>query len=139
MPLPTRDEARHLLEHHVADDYQRYHARMVATALERYAQTFQADPELWFLTGLLHDLDFEGRSSLRVGRASSENRPRPARSIACRFPEPQPCACRVDDDTEPSHPLDGSHVFADRRAEFFRFLGRPVNIVHQHVGQPRGS
>ena len=59
MPLPTRDEARHLLEHHVADDYQRYHARMVATALEGYAQTFQADPELWFLTGLLHDLDFE--------------------------------------------------------------------------------
>ena len=34
MPLPTRDEARHLLEHHVADDYQRYLARMVATALE---------------------------------------------------------------------------------------------------------
>ena len=59
MPLPTRDEARHLLEHPVADDYQRYHARMVAPALEGYAQTFQADPELWFLTGLLHDLDFE--------------------------------------------------------------------------------
>lgn len=59
MPLPTKDEARQLLEQHVTDDYQRYHARMVATALEGYAQLFQGDPQLWFVTGLLHDLDFE--------------------------------------------------------------------------------
>lgn len=59
MPLPTKDEARVLLERHVQDDYQRYHARMVATALEGYAGHFQADPQLWFVTGLLHDLDFE--------------------------------------------------------------------------------
>ena len=59
MPLPTKDEARQLLEQHVADDYQRHHARMVATALEGYAQLYQADPLLWFVTGLLHDLDFE--------------------------------------------------------------------------------
>ncbi len=59
MPLPTKDEARQLLESHVADDYQRYHARMVATALEGYALLFQADSHLWFITGLLHDIDFE--------------------------------------------------------------------------------
>ena len=59
MPLPSREEARQLLELHVRDDYQRYHARMVATALEGYAGTFRSDPDLWFLTGLLHDLDFE--------------------------------------------------------------------------------
>lgn len=59
MPLPTRDAARQLLEHHVADDYQRYHARMVATALEGYAQLFNGDADLWFITGLLHDIDFE--------------------------------------------------------------------------------
>ncbi|OHE88907.1 MAG: hypothetical protein A3G75_02780 [Verrucomicrobia bacterium RIFCSPLOWO2_12_FULL_64_8] len=57
--MPTKDEARQLLEQHVADDYQRHHARMVATALEGYAQLYQADPLLWFVTGLLHDLDFE--------------------------------------------------------------------------------
>jgi len=59
MHLPTKDEARQLLEAHVTDDYQRYHARMVATALEGYAQHFQADPLLWYVTGLLHDIDFE--------------------------------------------------------------------------------
>ena len=59
MPLPTKDEARALLESHVADEYQRYHARMVATALEGYAALFQGDAHLWFITGLLHDIDFE--------------------------------------------------------------------------------
>ncbi|MDD3180976.1 MAG: HD domain-containing protein [Opitutaceae bacterium] len=59
MPLPTKDEALQLLEQHVKDDYQRYHARMVATVLEGYAQHYQADPHLWFVTGLLHDIDFE--------------------------------------------------------------------------------
>jgi predicted hydrolase (HD superfamily) len=58
MALPTRDEAQALLEKHVADDYQRYHARMVATAMEGYAAQFGGDADLWYLTGLLHDLDF---------------------------------------------------------------------------------
>jgi putative nucleotidyltransferase with HDIG domain len=58
MSLPTRAEARSLLEKHVADDYQRLHALMVATAMEGYAGLMGADPELWYLTGLLHDLDF---------------------------------------------------------------------------------
>ena len=59
MPLPTREQASQLLEQHVTDDYQRYHARMVATALEGYALLFAGDPHLWFVTGLLHDIDFE--------------------------------------------------------------------------------
>ncbi len=59
MPLPTKDEGRQLLEQHVGDDYQRYHARMVATAMEGYAAQFQGDSLLWYLTGLLHDIDFE--------------------------------------------------------------------------------
>jgi predicted hydrolase (HD superfamily) len=32
---------------------------MVAAALRGYAPQFAGDPDLWFLTGLLHDLDFE--------------------------------------------------------------------------------
>jgi putative nucleotidyltransferase with HDIG domain len=59
MPLPTCDAARQLLEQHVSDDYQRYHARMVATTVEGYAAQFGGDPELWYVTGLLHDIDFE--------------------------------------------------------------------------------
>ena len=64
MPLPSKEEARQLLEQHVSDDYQRHHARMVATALEGYAALFQGDPHLWFVTGLLHDLDFEKHPDL---------------------------------------------------------------------------
>ena len=60
MPLPDRAEAQRLLESHVQDDYQRVHARMVATALEGYAHHLDAEnPELWYVTGLLHDIDFE--------------------------------------------------------------------------------
>lgn len=59
MDLPTKPEAQRLLEQYVQDEYQRYHALMVATAMESYAPLFQADPHLWFLTGLLHDIDFE--------------------------------------------------------------------------------
>lgn len=59
MNLPTREEAQALLEGHVQDEYQRYHAKMVATAMEGYAKQF-AEPELlWYDTGLLHDLDYE--------------------------------------------------------------------------------
>jgi predicted hydrolase (HD superfamily) len=59
MPLPTKPEAQQLLERHVQDEYQRYHALMVATAMEGYATKFAADPQLWYITGLLHDIDFE--------------------------------------------------------------------------------
>ena len=59
MPLPTKDEARQLLEQYVTDEYQRHHGHMVATAMEGYAQLYQGDPQLWFVAGLLHDIDFE--------------------------------------------------------------------------------
>lgn len=59
MKLPTREEAQILLEKHVKDDYQRYHAKMVATAMEGYANLFKENVDLWYLTGLLHDIDFE--------------------------------------------------------------------------------
>lgn len=69
MPLPTKDEARQLLEQHVTDEYQRYHARMVATALEGYASLLQGDPHLWFVTGLLHDIDFEKHPDTHPGES----------------------------------------------------------------------
>jgi predicted hydrolase (HD superfamily) len=59
MPLPTRPEAKLLLEKYVQDNYQRFHAIMVATAMEGYAKKLDQDPELWFLTGYLHDLDYD--------------------------------------------------------------------------------
>jgi putative nucleotidyltransferase with HDIG domain len=59
MALVSRPDAQLLLEQHVQDSYQRYHAKMVATAMEGYAKKFNEDPELWYLTGYLHDIDFE--------------------------------------------------------------------------------
>ena len=48
-----------LLERHVRDEYQRHHALMVATAMDGYARQFGEDADLWYVTGLLHDIDFE--------------------------------------------------------------------------------
>jgi len=59
MALPTKEGARQLLEEHVQDSYQRYHASMVAAAMEGYAGLFGEDANLWYVTGLLHDIDFE--------------------------------------------------------------------------------
>ena len=59
MNLPSKTDAQTLLEQHVRDDYQRLHAGMVGAALEGYAGVFGADRDLWYVTGLLHDIDFE--------------------------------------------------------------------------------
>lgn len=51
-----------MLAGHVADEYQRHHALMVATAMAGYARHFGLGAEeahLWWVTGYLHDLDFE--------------------------------------------------------------------------------
>lgn len=58
MNLPNQDEAKAILEKHVPDEYQRYHASMVATAMKGYAKLFGEDEILWYTTGLLHDVDF---------------------------------------------------------------------------------
>lgn len=59
MNLPTRDEAQKKLEEHTKDSYLLYHAGMVATVMGGYAKLFGEDTELWYVTGLLHDIDFE--------------------------------------------------------------------------------
>ena len=56
--LIPREEALALLEEHVHDEYQIKHSKMVAAVLESYAKKFGADHDLWYLTGLLHDLDY---------------------------------------------------------------------------------
>jgi len=54
----NRETAHKLLEEHVKDDYQQMHAKMVATCLEAYAIKLGEDKDLWYITGLLHDLDY---------------------------------------------------------------------------------
>lgn len=67
MPLPTREGATKLLEEHVQDEYQRFHAKMVGAAMAGYAKKLGEDQELWFLTGYLHDLDYDQHLSKHPG------------------------------------------------------------------------
>jgi putative nucleotidyltransferase with HDIG domain len=58
MKLPTREEAEKLLNEYVQDDYLIKHSFMVAKGLEAYAKKLNQNVELWYVTGLLHDLDY---------------------------------------------------------------------------------
>jgi len=56
--MVSRKGAQRLLEEHVKDEYQLRHAQMVARVMQAYAQEFGEDMDLWYITGLLHDLDY---------------------------------------------------------------------------------
>ncbi len=55
----TRQKANELLETHVSTDWLRKHSLATAAVMESLAPRFGADPERWYVTGLLHDLDFD--------------------------------------------------------------------------------
>lgn len=59
MSLPTRQEAYALLYEWVESESLRRHMIAVEAALRAYARYYKEDEELWGLTGLLHDLDYE--------------------------------------------------------------------------------
>lgn len=59
MALPSREDSKKLLTEYIANDKLRHHCQMVAAAMEAYAKELGEDEELWFITGLLHDLDWE--------------------------------------------------------------------------------
>jgi len=57
--MPNRADAVALLEEWVDNDGLRKHMYAVEAAVRRYAELRGADPDLWGLAGLLHDLDWE--------------------------------------------------------------------------------
>jgi len=54
----TREEALALMEHHLEADSMRKHSLASEAIMRALAPRFGADPEMWGLTGLLHDLDY---------------------------------------------------------------------------------
>ncbi|MFW5741260.1 MAG: HD domain-containing protein [Myxococcota bacterium] len=59
MPLPTRDEAAAVLYEYLKGEYVLKHSRATEAIMRVLAPRFDADPDLWGVTGLLHDLDLE--------------------------------------------------------------------------------
>jgi predicted hydrolase (HD superfamily) len=59
MDRPTRDDAWDLVCEWIASDSLRKHVLGVEAAMRAYAQRDGQDTELWGITGLVHDLDYE--------------------------------------------------------------------------------
>jgi putative nucleotidyltransferase with HDIG domain len=59
MPAPTRDEAWELFCEWTESDSLRKHVLGVEAGMRAYARQEGADEELWAVTGILHDLDYE--------------------------------------------------------------------------------
>ena len=67
MSAPTRAEAWQLVTEWVESDSLRKHLLGVEAAMVAYARREGEDEELWAVTGLLHDLDYERYPDLETG------------------------------------------------------------------------
>ncbi len=70
--LPQRNKAEELLDQYIKNDALKHHCRMVATAMQAYARELGEDEELWYQTGLLHDLDWEKYPDEHPNKAVNE-------------------------------------------------------------------
>jgi len=57
--MPTREDAYHLMTTHVKNESLQKHMLSVESAMCAYARKYGEDEELWAITGLLHDCDYE--------------------------------------------------------------------------------
>ena len=64
---PTREQAWSLVEEWVESDSLRKHLLGAEAAMRAYARKYGEDEELWAVTGLVHDLDYERYPDLETG------------------------------------------------------------------------
>jgi putative nucleotidyltransferase with HDIG domain len=57
--MPTRNDAYQLMTTHVKNESLQKHMLSVEAALRFYARKYGEDEEIWAITGLLHDCDYE--------------------------------------------------------------------------------
>jgi putative nucleotidyltransferase with HDIG domain len=57
--MPTRNDAYTLMTSHVKNENLQKHMLSVEVAMRFYARKYGEDEELWAMTGLLHDCDYE--------------------------------------------------------------------------------
>lgn len=55
----NRSSAQSLLQQYIQSVSLQHHCEMVAQAMAAYAVKLKQDKEIWYITGLLHDLDWE--------------------------------------------------------------------------------
>jgi putative nucleotidyltransferase with HDIG domain len=67
MDQPTRDQAWDLVCEWVSSDSLRKHLLGVEAAMRAYADKYREDEELWAVTALVHDLDYERFPDLETG------------------------------------------------------------------------
>ena len=63
--MPTRADAYRLMTSHVKNENLQKHMFAVEVAMRFYARKYGEDEELWAMTGLLHDCDYEEYPDLR--------------------------------------------------------------------------
>ncbi len=67
MPEPTREDAWNLVCEWISSASLRKHVLGVEAAMRAYARDGGEDEELWAITGLVHDLDYERYPDLETG------------------------------------------------------------------------
>jgi len=64
--MPNRDDAYALMASHTQNENLRKHMLAVEAAMRFYARKYGEDEEIWTMTGLLHDADYEEYPDLSV-------------------------------------------------------------------------